>query len=85
MNKENKKFYGNSLIGIWRVPSTGKRIIPQLSYGKQRMIWSGRPSIDAFGGYEWDEVDGIEWVKDDEMNHLIPFYNGEKLEYDEAM
>ena len=85
MSRKNKKFYGNALIGIWAVPSTGKRIIPQLSYGKQRMIWSGRPSIDAFGGYEWDEVDGIEWVKDDEMNHLIPFYNGEKLEYDEAM
>jgi|TARA_Y100000310_G_scaffold257386_1_gene265428 hypothetical protein len=85
MKDECKKFYGNALIGTWIVPSTGKRIIPQLSYGKQRMIWSGRPSIDAFGGYEWDEVDGIEWVKDDEMNHLIPFYNGEKLEYDEAM
>ena len=92
---KSKKFYGNSLLGTWTVPSTGKRIIPQLSNGKQRMIWGGRPSIDAFGGYEWDEVDGIEWLVDGwskEMKNgepvtciLMPWYNGEKLEYDEAM
>jgi hypothetical protein len=39
MNKEDKKFYGNALIGTWEVPSTGDRIIPQLYYGDQRMVW----------------------------------------------
>ena len=85
MSRKYKKFYGNALIGIWAVPSTGKRIIPQLSYGKQRMIWSGRPSIDAFGKYEWDEVEGIEWIKDKEHEVKWPWVNGEKLIYDEEM
>jgi hypothetical protein len=83
MNKENKKFYGNSLIGIWRVPSTGKRIIPQLSYGKQRMIWSGGGSYNTLGEYEVELVEGIKWVDDGEI--LMPWLDGEKLVYDEEM
>jgi len=75
MNKENKKFYGNSLIGIWIVPSTGKKIIPQLSYGKQRMIWMHGDSDNV--------VEGIKWVDDGEI--LMPWLDGEKLVYDEEM
>ena len=90
MKSEEQKFYGNPLIGTWRVPSTGKTIIPQLSYGKQRMIWNSRPSKDAFGEYEWKVVEGIEWKLDGwsrEKNEdgkpatyiYMPWYKGEKL------
>ena len=79
MGNEFLKFYGNSLIGTWTVPSTGKKIIPQLSYGKQRMVWMAGDSDNV--------VEGIEWLVDSSDTTLIlmPWYNGEKLEYDEAM
>ena len=84
---ESKKFYGNSLLGTWTVPSTGKRIIPQLSYGKQRMVWMAGDSDNVVEGIVW-LVDG--WSKEMKNGEpvtciLMPWYNGEKLEYDEAM
>jgi hypothetical protein len=86
MEKEKQKFYGNSLIGTWRVPSTGKRIIPQLADGKQRMIWSNGGFWDELGQYIAEDVDEIEWFEDEGIkNHLMPWYRGEKLEYNEAM
>ncbi len=85
MKDEKQKFYGNPLLGTWRVPSTGKTIIPQLSYGEQRMIWNSKPSKDAFGEYELKVVEGIKWRECRGRNHLIPYYKGEKLVYDEAM
>ena len=85
MSRKYKKFYGNALIGTWKVPSTGNRIIPQLSNGKQRMIWGGQPHIDVFGEYVWYEVEGIKWIYDEEQEIKWPWVNGEKLIYDEAM
>ena len=87
MNDEFKKFFGNPLLGTWTVPSTGKRIIPQLSYGKQRMVWMAGDSDNVVEGIEW-LVDG--WSKEMKNGEpvtciLMPWYNGEKLEYDEAM
>jgi len=85
---KDQRFYGNALLGTWSVPSTGRLIIPQLYHGSQRMVW--------YTGRGNDVVYGIEWIEDEELKErqikngksvtftLMPYYNGEKLEYDEA-
>ena len=86
MKSEEQKFYGNPLIGTWRVPSTSKSIIPLMDDdGKQRMTWRGGGYIDELGDYIPDYVEGIEWGECRGRNHLVPYYKGEKLVYDEAM
>jgi hypothetical protein len=97
MKSKEQKFYGNPLIGTWRVPSTSKGIIPLMDDdGKQRMTWRGGGYIDELGNYIPDYVEGIEWKLDGwsrEKNEdgkpltyiYMPWYKGEQLKYDEAM
>jgi len=75
--KDEEKFYGHPLIGVWLVPSTEQRLFPQCSNHSMRIVGN-----DHKGLY----IPKIDWIEDDSLSNGFkywPWMNNEKLQYDE--